>query len=62
MILHLIKKIESLEIPFWYPKNRMPDGDEPRSIDEAGIIMSTISISKRNLWYKSCYINKLPRQ
>lgn len=33
----LIKKIESQKIPCWFPTNRMPEGDESRRNDDAGI-------------------------
>ncbi|TXT44740.1 MAG: DNA methylase N-4/N-6 domain-containing protein [Spirochaetes bacterium] len=35
--LALIKKIEDLEIPYWYPTDRMPEGDESRRNDPVGI-------------------------
>ena len=35
--LALIEKIDKSEIPHWYPIDRMPEGDESRRNDDAGI-------------------------
>lgn len=35
--LALLKKIEDMEIPYWYPTDRMPGGDEARRNDAVGI-------------------------
>lgn len=51
--LNLIAKIEGMEIPFWYPSDRMPDGDESRRNDDAGITHVHHFFTKRNLWVLS---------
>lgn len=35
--LALIKKIDAMDIPYWYPTDRMPEGDESRRNDSVGI-------------------------
>jgi DNA modification methylase len=35
--LALLKKIDSFNIPSWYPIERMPEGDEARRNDDAGV-------------------------
>lgn len=47
--LTLIKKIEEMEIPYWYPTNRMIEGKESRRNDPAGITHVHQFYTKRNL-------------
>lgn len=53
--LELIKKIEEYKIPYWYPTNRMCEGDEARRNDEAGITHVHHFYTKRNLAYLACF-------
>lgn len=46
----LIKKIENSTIPYWFPTNRMPEGDESRRNDRIGITHVHHFYTKRNLW------------
>jgi len=55
--LNLVEQIESLEIPHWYPSNRMPEGDESRRNDDAGITHVHHFYTKRNLWALSTIIS-----
>ena len=48
--LELIRKIEESEIPYWYPTDRMPEGDESRRNDPLGITHVHHFYTKRNLW------------
>lgn len=48
--LALIKKIEESRIPYWYPTDRMPEGDESRRNDKVGITNVHHFYTKRNLW------------
>ncbi len=48
--LELIGKIEQMEIPYWVPTNRMPEGDESRRNDKMGITHVHHFYTKRNLW------------
>nr|WP_211334846.1 DNA methyltransferase [Desulfosoma caldarium] len=48
--LALIQKIEELDIPYWFPTDRMPDGDESRRNDSIGITHVHHFYTKRNLW------------
>ncbi len=48
--LELIRKIEESEIPYWYPTNRMPEGDESRRNDPLGITHVHHFYTRRNLW------------
>ncbi len=57
--LEILKKIENLEIPYLFPTNRMPEGDESRRNDKSGITNVHHFFSKRNLWVLSAFANKL---
>jgi len=46
----LIEKIEELEIPHWFPTDRMPEGDESRRNDDIGLTHVHHFYTKRNLW------------
>ncbi|MEN6462206.1 MAG: DNA methyltransferase [Syntrophomonas sp.] len=48
--LELIKTIESADIPYWFPTDRMPEGDESRRNDNVGITHVHHFYTKRNLW------------
>lgn len=53
--LDLIKRIEEYKIPYWYPTNRMCEGDEARRNDDAGITHVHHFYTKRNLAYLACF-------
>jgi rubredoxin len=57
--LALIQKIEASEIPYWYPTNRMPEGDESRRNDPQGITHVHHFYTRRNLWVLTCLAEKL---
>ena len=48
--LDLIKKIEESEIPYWFPTDRMLEGDEARRNDDIGITHVHHFYTRRNLW------------
>jgi DNA modification methylase/predicted RNA-binding Zn-ribbon protein involved in translation (DUF1610 family) len=48
--LALIEKIEALDIPYWFPIDRMPEGEESRRNDDIGITHVHHFYTKRNLW------------
>lgn len=48
--LVLINKIENLDIPYWFPSNRMMEGKETRRNDRVGITHTHHFYTKRNLW------------
>jgi len=48
--LALIEKIEESEIPYWFPTDRMPEGEESRRNDDIGITHVHHFYTKRNLW------------
>ena len=52
--LDLIQKIEDSTIPYWFPTNRMPAGDESRRNDRMGITHVHHFYTKRSLWVLSC--------
>ena len=54
----LIDKIEQLDIPYWFPTDRMPEGEESRRNDDIGLTHVHHFYTKRNLWVLSA-INKL---
>ena len=53
--LALIEKIEQLEIPYWFPTDRMPEGEESRRNDSIGITHVHHFYTKRNLWVLGKY-------
>jgi DNA modification methylase len=55
----LIEKIESKEIPYWYPFIRMIDGKETRRNDPAGITHVHHFYTKRNLWALSSFWSRI---
>jgi len=48
--LVLIEKIERLDIPCWFPTDRMPEGEESRRNDDIGLTHVHHFYTKRNLW------------
>lgn len=46
----LAEKIEHSDVPYWFPTYRMPEGDESRRNDAAGITHVHHYYSQRNLW------------
>lgn len=56
--LKLLQKIEEMDIPYWYPTDRMPEGDESRRNDIAGITHVHHFYTKRNLWVLSAICDK----
>jgi DNA modification methylase len=57
--LKRIKRIEELNIPYWFPTARMPEGDESRRNDRTGITHVHHFYTKRNLYVLSCLRNKI---
>src|SRR5690606_37172226 len=47
--LALGDKIEELDIPYWFPADRMPNGDESRRNDGLGVTYVHHFYTKRNL-------------
>ena len=56
--LDLIKKIDASDIPYWFPTDRMPEGDESRRNDNIGITHVHHFYTKRNLWVLSSLLYK----
>jgi DNA modification methylase len=56
--LELIRKIEESVIPYWYPTNRMPEGDESRRNDLYGITHVHHFYTRRNLWALASCVSK----
>ena len=57
--LELIRKIEESAVPYWYPTDRMPEGDESRRNDPLGITHVHHFYTKRNLWVLSATLSKI---
>lgn len=57
--LKLLQKIEEMDIPYWYPTDRMPEGDESRRNDIAGITHVHHFYTKRNLWVLSAIYDRI---
>ena len=57
--IQLLEKIENMEIPYLFPKDRMPEGDESRRNDKCGITHVHHFFTKRNLWALSALYDKI---
>ena len=57
--LNLIYKIEESAVPYWFPTNRMPEGDESRRNDRTGITHVHNFYTKRNLWALAAFWNRI---
>jgi len=57
--LAVIEKIESFDIPYWYPTDRMPEGEESRRNDDIGLTHVHHFYTKRNLWMLSALAGPL---
>jgi len=58
--LKLIEKIEEMDLPYWYPTNRMPEGyntEQPKK--SHGITHVHHFYTKRNLWVLSAIYEKI---
>ncbi|MCB5258950.1 MAG: site-specific DNA-methyltransferase [Candidatus Cloacimonetes bacterium] len=58
--LALIEKIEQSDIPYWFPTERMPEGDESRRNDDLGVTHVHHFYAKRNLWTLAAFWDRLP--
>jgi len=57
--LELIQKIEEMDIPYWYPTDRMPEGEESRRNDKIGITHVHHFYTKRNLYVLSALYERI---
>lgn len=57
--LKLIEEIDKLDIPYFYPINRMPEGDESRRNDIYGITHIHHFYTKRNLFILAAIFSRL---
>ena len=57
--IELLNKLDHLEIPSWYPTDRMPEGGETRRNDKFGITHIHQFFTKRNLYALSCFWSKV---
>jgi DNA modification methylase len=56
--LTLIDKIDAADIPYWYPTERMPEGEESRRNDDIGITHVHHFYTKRNLNVLAAFADK----
>ncbi|OHW63401.1 DNA methylase [Andreesenia angusta] len=56
--IRLVEKIDSLNIPYWYPTDRMCEGSESRRNDKYGITHTHHFYTKRNLYILSSLYEK----
>lgn len=56
--LDLLKKIDSNQIPYLHPTNRMMEGKESRRNDPVGITHVHHFYTKQNLWFFSSFLSK----
>ncbi len=57
--INLIARIESLDIPYEFPKDRMIEGREARRNDRVGITHVHQFFTKRNLWIAAALMAKI---
>ncbi len=53
-----LRKIEDTDIPYWFPANRMPEGDESRRNDRTGITHVHHFYTNRSLFVLSLILKK----
>ena len=56
----LIEKIDGMEIPYWFPTDRMMEGKETRRNDSIGITHVHHFYTRQNLWVIAAALAKLP--
>ena len=54
-----LKKIDEMDIPYWYPTDRMPEGEESRRNDKLGITHVHHFYTKRNLWVLAILFDRI---
>jgi len=59
--LKLIDRIKSMEIPYWFPKNKIPNGDKTNEPIRLGMTHVHHFFSKRNLWTLSKIIYEIKK-
>ncbi len=57
--LALSEKIENSAIPYWFPTNRMPEGEESRRNDDIGITHVPHFYTKRSLWVLAILLTRV---
>lgn len=57
--IEVIRKVNAMHIPLWYPTDRMPEGSEGRRNDRSGITHVHHFFTKRTLLMLSCLYNKI---
>jgi len=57
--LALIEKINNMEIPYWYPTDRMCEGSESRRNDRYGITHVHQFYWKRDMYIASCLLSRI---
>ena len=57
--LALIDRIEGSEIPYWFPTDRMMEGQETRRNDPIGITHVHHFYTRRNLWVLASFLDKI---
>jgi DNA modification methylase/rubredoxin len=58
----LIQKVEESLIPYWFPTDRMPEGDESRRNDDIGMTHVHHFYTKRNLWVLAAFRKRVRKQ
>ena len=56
--LALIEKIEEQDIPYWFPTDRMPEGEESRRNDDIGLTHVHHFYTKRNVWVLNAFAHR----
>jgi DNA modification methylase/predicted RNA-binding Zn-ribbon protein involved in translation (DUF1610 family) len=52
----IIEKLEQLDIPYWFPADRMPEGEESRRNDDIGLTHAHHFYTKRSLWVLDAFV------
>lgn len=56
--MEIISKIEKTHIPYWYPIDRIPEGDKTSDATKLGITHAHMFYTKRTLYVLSCFYAK----
>jgi len=60
--LEMIRRINTRDIPYWFPTFQIPDGDKTNDPFAVGISHVHHFYTKRNIWCLAAFWSKLPRK
>lgn len=57
--LDILRRIDEMDIPYWYPTNEIPKGEKTVEPIRLGITHAHHFYTKRNLWVLACFYNNI---